>query len=100
MEEESKPPFLGSWRNIYLAVMGIFARQQRAACWAAKRTVGNGSRRCPAVGCQPVDVGRGHIRILHKAQRLGAVLVAEYPDDVGLGWLGGNGRFCHSLLLK
>ena len=24
-EEEDKPPFLGSWRNIYLAVMGIYA---------------------------------------------------------------------------
>ena len=23
MEESNKPPFLGSWRNIYLAVLGI-----------------------------------------------------------------------------
>ncbi len=61
----------------------VSARQERASCGAAERCIAHGTRDVQAVICEPIQVRREDVWVARAAQCLGAMLVAEYPDDVG-----------------
>jgi hypothetical protein len=72
------------------AAMRIDAGDQRAPEGTAERKPGDGVREQNAVDGKGVDVRRAGVGVVVAAQCLGAVLVAEQPQDVGP--LPGGGR--------